>query len=113
MKNRHGPKGGRGSSVYRCSRRGDERVVRTGAEIAESNGGNSDDSRDDNDDDDDDDNGHKSGEKCATKLMTEDILNLTCCDSCTLATADNLKVGPEMMTVNIAMWEFSQNDAKR
>lgn len=63
MKNRHGPKGGRGSSVYRCSRRGDERVVRTGAEIAESNGGNSDDSRDDNDDDDDDDNNHKSGKQ--------------------------------------------------
>lgn len=63
MKNRHGPKGGRGSSVYRCSRRGDERVVRTGAEIAESNGGNSDDSRDDNDDDDDDDNNHKLGKQ--------------------------------------------------
>jgi hypothetical protein len=27
--------------------------------------------------------------------------------------SDDLKVGPEMMTVNIAMWEFSQNDAKR
>ena len=64
MKNRHGPKGGRGSSIYRCSRRGDERVVRTGAEIAESNTGNSDDSRDDQDDVDDDDEdgyGHKSG----------------------------------------------------
>ena len=68
MKNRHGPKGGRGSSVYRCSRRGDERVMRTNAEIAESNGGNSDDSRDDNDDDDDDDDGHKSGEGCDTSL---------------------------------------------
>jgi hypothetical protein len=27
--------------------------------------------------------------------------------------SDDQKVGPEMMTVNIAMWEFSQNDAKR
>lgn len=54
MKNRHGPKGGRGSSIYRSSRRGDERVIRTGAEIADFNRGNSDDDQNEEDDDDDD-----------------------------------------------------------
>lgn len=49
MKNRHGPKGGRGSSIYRCSRRGDERVMRTNAEIADLNGDNSDDDEDNDD----------------------------------------------------------------
>lgn len=58
MKNRHGPKGGRGSSIYRSSRRGDERVIRTGAEIADFNVENSDD--DQNEDDDDDDDGETS-----------------------------------------------------
>jgi hypothetical protein len=53
MKNRHGPKGGRGSSIYRSSRRGDERVIRTGAEIADFNGDNSDDDQNEEDDDDD------------------------------------------------------------
>lgn len=52
MKNRHGPKGGRGSSIYRSSRRGDERVIRTGAEIADFDGVNSDDDQNDEDDDD-------------------------------------------------------------
>lgn len=49
MKNRHGPKGGRGSSVYRCNRRGDERVIRTDHEIADLNIETS-----DNDEDEDD-----------------------------------------------------------
>ena len=49
MKNRHGPKGGRGSSIYRCSRRGDERVMRTNAEIADLNCENSDDDQDNDD----------------------------------------------------------------
>ena len=52
MKNRHGPKGGRGSSVYRNSRRGDERVMRSGNEIAELQTETSD--NDDDDDDEDD-----------------------------------------------------------
>ena len=52
MKNRHGPKGGRGSSVYRCNRRGDERVIRTDNEIADLNVETSD--KDDDDEDEDD-----------------------------------------------------------
>ena len=51
MKNRHGPKGGRGSSVFRCSRRGDERVMRTGAEIYEEQVEASEDEDDDEDED--------------------------------------------------------------
>lgn len=53
MKNRHGPKGGRGSSVFRCSRRGDERVMRSGNEIIDQQ----EEEDDDNDDDDEDDDG--------------------------------------------------------
>lgn len=56
MKNRHGPKGGRGSSVYRCNRRGDERVIRTDNEIADLNVETSD--KDDDDEDEDDGERH-------------------------------------------------------
>lgn len=80
--------------------------MRTNAEIADLNGENS-------DDDEDNDDESNDGPWLTLQHVTGPKLHFSWCSNIIVQCVDENKVGPEMMTVNVAMWEFSQNDAKR